>query len=321
MTPSGPMVRPERHSRSSLPRLAPISNLDLDVTERCNLRCIYCFKGAKGERDMPLSVGKAAVDWLMEASGDTTDLQINFMGGEPLLCFRELLAPLVQYGHRKARSLGKAITFTATTNLTLVTQEMVDLWDRFNCGWLCSIDGTPEIQNAQRPFAGGGGSASEAERGARLILRTRPHLSVRSTIHPSHVKALAECFRHLIHLGFPLVIMALSDTHLWSGRKLTLLEEQLEKVRLEITEHLRRGCRAALSGFDYMISEILLPMREGRDLSPIPMSCGAGRGSAMIDPAGTLWPCHRFNSADRDTGATGAHSLGNLHGEFKDSLQ
>lgn len=317
--PTAELVR--RHSRASLPRLAPITNIDLDVTEGCNLRCAYCFKGPKSTKDMPLSVAKAAVDWLLEARGHGCDLQVNFMGGEPTLRFHDLCVPLTLYGKRKARGLGVQITFTATTNLTLVTPEMVEFWDRWNSGWLCSIDGTPETQNTQRPFADGGPSSEAVERGARLILSTRPHLPARSTIHPSNVEDMAKSFRHLVSLGFRRVMMAFADPEAWAAATLEMLDSQMTEIREEVIGHFRAGEKVTFAAFDALVQEIILPETEGFVTWALPSSCGAGRGMAMVDPDGNLWPCHRFNGADRDAGAQGAFCLGNIFGEFNHDLQ
>jgi uncharacterized protein len=311
----------KRHSPASLPRRAPISNLDLDVTEGCNLRCVYCFKGEKGAKQMTLPVAKAAIDWLFEACGAADQMQVNFMGGEPMLKYHDLCVPLVLYGKRKGACLGKQIVFTATTNMTLITPEMVEFWDRWNNGWLCSIDGTPDLQDAQRPFADGRPSHEAVERGARLILSTRPHLPARSTVHPSNVHQIAAGFRYLVALGFKKVMMATAAPEAWDDSSLQRIEQQLAEIRDEIVGHFRRGEVVALSAFDYVLQELLLPESDGREAWFIPMSCGAGRGTVLIDPEGNIWPCHRFNGADRDAGAGGAFCLGNIFGEFNDDLQ
>jgi uncharacterized protein len=46
-----------------------------------------------------------------------------------------------------------------TTNGTLVTEEVVDFWKRWGMGFHTSIDGTPEIQDQNRPTTGGKGSS------------------------------------------------------------------------------------------------------------------------------------------------------------------
>ena len=59
--------------------------IDLDVTDDCNLRCVYCFKGPKTPRYIDMKTARAAVDWVIHASSDYQRISVNFMGGEPLL--------------------------------------------------------------------------------------------------------------------------------------------------------------------------------------------------------------------------------------------
>ena len=59
------------------------------VAQCCNLACDYCFAqgGGYGARGglMDESTACRAVDLLLEESGSTTNLQVDFFGGEPLL--------------------------------------------------------------------------------------------------------------------------------------------------------------------------------------------------------------------------------------------
>ena len=45
--------------------------------------------------------------------------------------------------------------------------------------------------------------------------------------------------------------------------------------------------------------------------------CGAGRGVALVDPRGDLWPCHRFGPHQ----CGGQFCLGKLGGPFNDRLR
>ncbi len=73
----------------SLPAVRNVHSLDLDVTEACNLACVYCFKWQKKPVHINEARAKNALDWLLEASGDFTgELKVNFMGGGAAAPFR-----------------------------------------------------------------------------------------------------------------------------------------------------------------------------------------------------------------------------------------
>jgi sulfatase maturation enzyme AslB (radical SAM superfamily) len=129
-----------------------ITNIDLDLTVECNLRCVYCFK-EKWNEHMEDSVALDAIVWLLHASGQVKKVGVNFMGGEPLLRF-QLIKKLVPFAKRRAAQMGKSIHFGMTTNGTLVTPEVVSFWKEWGLGFHTSIDGTREIQDRNRPTVG-----------------------------------------------------------------------------------------------------------------------------------------------------------------------
>ncbi|RYD06507.1 hypothetical protein N752_04055 [Desulforamulus aquiferis] len=51
-------------------------------------------------------VGRAAIDFLIQNSGNRKNIEIDFFGGEPLLNFK-VIKELVAYGNAKAEQAGK----------------------------------------------------------------------------------------------------------------------------------------------------------------------------------------------------------------------
>ena len=142
-----------RADPSCVPFDAPISNLDLDITKSCNLQCAYCFKGdlaGRSQESMPLDRAMAAVDWLLDVSRDVNYLNVNLRGGEPLMAFDDTIRRLVPYAKRRGLSRGKTVQFGITSNLTLVTPDIVEFTARWGMGWHLSIDGVPEVELSQR---------------------------------------------------------------------------------------------------------------------------------------------------------------------------
>ena len=83
-----------------------VKALCLHVAHTCNLNCSYCFASQgkyHGDRAvMSLEVGKRALDFLVEHSGNRRNLEVDFFGGEPLMNF-QVVKDLVAY----ARSIPK----------------------------------------------------------------------------------------------------------------------------------------------------------------------------------------------------------------------
>ena len=93
------------------------------LTSACNQSCVYCQ--AQSEKScskgfMSKDTAKKAVDIAIQSPTDHLDFE--FQGGEPLLNF-EVLKYIVEY----AKSIShKKISFSVVSNLTLLTQEMID---------------------------------------------------------------------------------------------------------------------------------------------------------------------------------------------------
>src|SRR6185369_7648275 len=125
----------------------------------------------------------------------------NFMGGEPTMRW-DLIKSLVPWARRRGRASGKLVTFSMTSNLTLWTDEIREFVDQWGFGVLMSIDGCPEVQDAQRPAKNGRRMSSTIEHWARSMLRTRPKSTARATLHPTWIHRLFDSVDYLRSIGF-----------------------------------------------------------------------------------------------------------------------
>ena len=70
-------------------RHTEVKALCLHVAHTCNLNCEYCFAAQgkyHGERAvMSFEVGTRAIDFLIENSAGSRNLEVDFFGGEPLM--------------------------------------------------------------------------------------------------------------------------------------------------------------------------------------------------------------------------------------------
>ena len=81
-----------------------LSKITLQVTQGCNLRCKYCIyseninrhQRSHSNKRMSWETAKKALDFLLEHSVDSKEINIGFYGGEPLLEF-SLIKRIVAY--------------------------------------------------------------------------------------------------------------------------------------------------------------------------------------------------------------------------------
>lgn len=154
--------------------LRKIGKMTLQVTQNCNFRCKYCvYSGAENSyqrvhsnKVMNWNTARKAIDFLWEHSIDSKDVNIGFYGGEPLLEF-DLIKKAIEYSRKKF--MGKEISFSMTTNGTLLTEEIIRFLSKNKVQLVISLDGAKEINDENRVFKNGSGTYDRVIRKIDLI--------------------------------------------------------------------------------------------------------------------------------------------------------
>ena len=151
-----------------------LAKITLQLTQNCNFRCKYCIyseehnvrQRSHSTEHMSWEVAKKAVDFLWSHSVDSKSVNVGFYGGEPLLEF-PLIRRVVEYCEE--RFYGKDLTFTITTNGTLLSDEIIHYFEAHDISLMISLDGPKEINDKNRVYADGRGTYDVVmERIARL---------------------------------------------------------------------------------------------------------------------------------------------------------
>lgn len=133
-----------------------VGTIALQVTQGCNLRCKYCsYSGHYDNRThngkrMTKEIAFKAIDFLIEHSTDLDRVSLGFYGGEPLIEF-ELIKECVEYA--KAKCYGKKLLFNMTTNVTLLTDEIIEFLYQNKFSLTISLDGDRPTHNKNRVYA------------------------------------------------------------------------------------------------------------------------------------------------------------------------
>ena len=66
--------------------------LSLEIINKCNLNCTYCYLGEKKNTYMSLETAQKAIDIAVHEANKQYDrtLMVYFIGGEPLICYCSL---------------------------------------------------------------------------------------------------------------------------------------------------------------------------------------------------------------------------------------
>lgn len=288
----------------------PIHALSLAIAQKCNLGCSYCYaqQGDFGSaaKNMSAQTAHAAVDLLIDAASPGAKLNLAFLGGEPLVN-RSVLQSVTQRAADLAQRRGLNLTFSITTNGTLLTAADADFFEAFGFAITVSLDGPREIHDTLRMYKGGQGSFDCIMRNVQPLLsrQRRMQVSARVTVTPKNL-SLRSALDAFISAGFHSVgFSPMLSSPNGSGE---MQANDLERMLDEMIDCGREFERRTLLGERYPFANMLNAMAEIGKGTHRPYPCGAGAGYFGVSADGDLAVCHRF-VGDSD-GAMGNLSTG-----------
>jgi uncharacterized protein len=277
---------------------------ELDFTNSCNLECQYCYKKDKSNSHIPKKVAFDALVWMLKVSRPIKNILIALMGGEPLMNFA-ILKDWLPFAMRRSQQEGIRLGVSMTTNCTLVTDEVVDLFKRWNARFHTSIDGDINTQNINRPTKSGGPSFHLAEAGAKKILTHFPNTTARSTIFPQSVTYIVDSYLYLKSLGYTDIAMLPSNYIDWSEENIEQYKKGLYGIADEWMNDFRSGKIVTFKIFeDFLLSRCT---KSNKALT----KCGGGQEMVSIDINGNIWPCSRMTKFK-----SSYYCFGNIYEKF-----
>ena len=291
-----------------------IKALCLHVAHTCNLNCSYCFASQgkyQGERAlMSFETGKRAFDFLIENSGTSRNLVVDFFGGEPLMNW-EVVVKLVEYARSIEKQHNKNFRFTLTTNGVLLDDEKIDFLNEHMSNVVLSLDGRPEIHDHfRKDYTGRGSYDVILPKFKRLVeKREGKNYYMRGTFTHNNVDFTNDIF-HMADLGFKElsmepVVCPPGDPYALTDEDLPKLFEQYEILAKEMLKRKKAG-----NGFTFY--HYMLDLKNGPCIYKRITGCGSGTEYMAVTPWGELFPCHQFVGDEK-------YSLGNIWDGIKNT--
>lgn len=273
-----------------------VKALCLHIAHDCNLRCSYCFAGTgeyMGHRSlMSLEVGKKAVDFLIENSGNRRNLEVDFFGGEPLMNF-DVVKGIVEYAREKEKESNKNFRFTITTNGILLDEEKRAYINENMHNVVLSLDGRKEINDEVRKRIDGKGSYDRILPLIKNMVDERGEKDyyVRGTFTRKNLDFGADVL-HLADLGFDQIsvepVVAAKDSGLdIRNEDLKAVCDEYERLAKEYVDRRKNG--QWFNFFHFMID-----LEGGPCIAKRLRGCGSGTEYLAVTPEGELYPCHQF---------------------------
>jgi len=254
------------------------------VTDRCNLRCSYCYLPHVRE-DMSSETGRAAIDAIFRSAliHGYNQVKIKYAGGEPLIRF-SLVKELHEYATKLANEHGLFLDEVILSNGTLLTPEIAQTLKDQNIRLMISLDGLGQYHDSHRVYAGGRGTFADVAEAVMLALHCGvvPHVSV--TVSGRTADGLAGLMRWILHNELPFSLNFYRENELSASNTDMRLDE--EKI-----------IAGMLAAFDVIESDLpvrsLLPSIVDRAnlSSPHSRTCGVGENYLVFDQNGQVAKC------------------------------
>lgn len=121
--------------------------ITVNPTLNCNLNCWYCYEKHGKESRMSSQTQEALLLFLKNNVRKYQEIVISFFGGEPLLCYDDIIKPLLERIKEIQSDTQTVFSIHITTNATLLTPTMIDFFARWNTSFQITIDGNEFLHN------------------------------------------------------------------------------------------------------------------------------------------------------------------------------
>ncbi len=272
-----------------------IKALCIHICHDCNFRCRYCFadEGAYHQKreSMSFETAKAAVDFLLENSGNRKVLEMDFFGGEPLMNF-DVLKKTVYYAKEEGAQRGKKFLFTTTTNALLLNDEIIQFFNDEMENIVLSLDGRKEVHDAIRKTLNGKGTFDLIIDKIKNFISLRGDKSyyVRGTFTAKNLDFSKDVL-FIADQGVDSISMEPVVTDI---PDLQIREEHLPEIEKEYERLADAYLTRYAEGKGFNFFHFNVDLEGGPCLSKRVSACGAGNEYFSVTPNGDLYPCHQF---------------------------
>mgnify|MGYP002579780779 CR=1 FL=1 len=267
-----------------------LKDITVNVTNSCNLNCVYCFEHNKNGMKMSSEMIEKIIDVSYNNYLMTNETKfpfvVNFFGGEPFLAF-----DVMEHAMKYAKDKKYRISFGVTTNLTMLTDHMIDVIEDYELGLLVSVDGIKKIHDRNRCNS----YDTVMSNLNKLIDRGLKHLvEVRMTVMPADLQDLLTGIQELYNMGIDNIApVPVTDTK-WTDADYMNLRDEMHKIwewAFSIYNDENNKRNLSLKCIDDYLEMVLNPIFLVPDQRKV---CTAGTfSSCSFGVTGDILPCHQ----------------------------
>ncbi|PWJ36858.1 radical SAM/SPASM domain-containing protein [Fibrobacter succinogenes] len=285
-------------------------NLELSITEQCNLRCDYCYyRDSHAARKAVMSdeVMEKAVSLALRKAAELNHnfLNITFFGGEPLLRM-DIIRKTVAFARKLVKSRRSELPkkfkllFTVNTNGTLLNDDVIGYLKKEGFSVALSLDGPRNKQDLSRKTVDGRGSFNYIAPYIPALVDL--NAVVLMVITPKHVHGFSDAVKWVFKQGFTNVGTSPDFNGKWTSEDFDALIVEYEKLARFWYKSKRQKKDFYLSTIQDKVSMELLGKRQKE------YTCFISSEAFVVATNGNVFPCSRFISSQPKA----PYSLGNV---------
>lgn len=252
-----------------------IDSITLELTASCNYNCCYCYQYRTNEKIHRDDL-KKALDFFVPHLNEGG--YINFFGGEPLLEFNNIKWAHT-YLEKKRDNPPKKIRFSTSTNGSLITPDMLELFSKYKYEVLLSFDGLAQEQERHPDsYQTIKDVITKTLKFPEIQLETNSVFTSR-TIHQA-----SDSLKNIADLGVRDIDYSLNSMETWTDTQLDSYEAEMEKILEWMAEYYDRTKHIPIGSF----------REEDSDKQSELFKCYAAVDRIAVAPDLTVWGCPRI---------------------------
>lgn len=223
-------------------------NLIINPTLNCNFKCWYCYESKTNKAIMPLSVLQNVNKFIENTIPLYAGFHLSFFGGEPLLGYKKIVKPLIEYANTLCKANGTNLTVSFTSNGYLIRRDMMQFFkDNHVSNFQITLDGNKDLHNQTRYQKEGDDSYSTIMNNIKMLLEYGISVTLRFNYTDKNIRTLKDVADDLSGLSSnQKSLLFISFHQVWQN-----VNVNLEKDIKDIVEYFHlMGFKASTPIFD-----------------------------------------------------------------------
>lgn len=217
-------------------------HLTINPTMNCNFKCWYCYETHIKDSKLKVDVIERINRFVDNTSLDPNleDFYLSFFGGEPLLYFKKVVIPIIDFFTEKLSERKINFNISFTTNGYLINQEFIDYFNNKNikCSCQITLDGYKDDHDKVRFVSENKGSFDEIISSIRLLIQNHFFVKLRVNYTDKNIENANKIVDEFLDLPTDIRndYLVFDYHRVWQDHKLDDTSSKLDVNLIEIKE-------------------------------------------------------------------------------------